>query len=247
MHVAPFRREIDERAYLSEINLMLSIKIGYLVAEQMLCPQEKSQSIDELVHQAAQQVLSNPWYFRYKHHMPAAIENAIQNFSSLKFRRLPQKDNSLDVERFDPWLDSVIAETSIKMMRASGWEVFPISPKDFPPMMKPPIDLEKMSCYEYALRKAGVDEAFPISWQPTDLLGLLPKWGFSPVSNANSRPGDLVVFIKDGTPFHMGIRFRNQILAKPGNEQGFAFVHKVEEAFDDYGREVLFYRRNLLV
>ncbi len=95
--------------------------------------------------------------------------------------------------------------------------------------------------------RAGVEEAFPPIWKDKDLLNLLPQWGFIPVANEASRPGDLVVFVnEDNLPEHMGIRYKDGILAKPGNAQAFAFVHKIEEAFPSYGKKVPFFRRAIL-
>lgn len=132
------------------------------------------------------------------------------------------------------------------MMRANGWEAFHLSEAEVPSSIRLGMPIETISCYEFALMRAGVKEAFPTKWNVTMLLDLLPKWGFVQVSKKGSQPGDLALFTRDGRPTHMGIRYKQDILSKPGNEQRFSFVHTLEEAFPEYGTQVLFFRRQTL-
>jgi hypothetical protein len=93
--------------------------------------------------------------------------------------------------------------------------------------------------------RANVDKAFPCGFSSAEIPDRLTKhWDFVPVKNPKA--GDLVLFLQDDVPVHMGVYYKNKVLSKPGNEQRFAFVHGLEEASRHYGNRVVFFRRSLL-
>jgi len=244
--IIPYQREIGERAYLSQMGLLLAQIVGDSLGRNFLTKDKDSYSIDSLIQNAANRVLSKPMYAGKSQLLNEVIANALKYYPSLEIDEFP-KDPEIPLKRrLDSWCDGLITRAQTVLLRAHGWEVVPLREKDVPTYIFLSEPIEKISCYEFALMRAGVQEAFPVKWNEKDLISLLDRWNFVPVSRENSRPGDLVLFLDEDKPCHMGIRYKKDVLAKPGNNQKFAFVHKIEEAFASYGDQVLFYRRKLL-
>ncbi|MBX7065623.1 MAG: hypothetical protein K1X28_00190 [Parachlamydiales bacterium] len=232
------RRQISERSFLSELNLELAISVGCHLAK------ERPSSIDypAIIQDSADQIIARPQYSEKKIAMQAVIKTANEIYPQMRIKADQINDPEL-------WKALTIAKTQIALLKAFGWEARKVSLNDFPyPMsLGTEIPVELLSCFEYALSYSGVDEAFPVTWQAAELPDLLTKkWGFKTVSKEKSRPGDIVLYLDKGVATHMGVRYKDKVLSKPGNEQMFVFAHELDEAFSCYGDEIRFYRKALL-
>jgi hypothetical protein len=244
---APYLRTIDERAYLSEMNLMFAINMAHVLTHELLIPQMNPKNLDELIQEAAQLVLTNPYFAKRAELLGSVTSNAKIHYPNLEIDRLSIDEAIPLKHRIEDWTKSMVTCAGSALLKASGWEVFPLSDREIPCFIHLPVPLEKISCYEYALMRAGVEEAFIEKLRPEEILGKLQKWDFVTIPKEETRPGDLVVFMKHGKMVHMGIRYKDRILSKPGNDQEFAYLHKAEEAFPSYGNQVLYFRRKILV
>ena len=115
----------------------------------------------------------------------------------------------------------------------------------------------QMTCYERSLldvNEPGVQELFFISdnkelvlIKDESFLWLIDKlnaWGYEMV--ADPEPNDLVLYLQDGKPRHMG-RYVNEgyVCSKPGNNSHYYYHHPINLVWSNYGNEIAFYRKKV--
>lgn len=107
-------------------------------------------------------------------------------------------------------------------------------------MFEIPVEDHFLSCYNYALLKAGV------KWEPAHLNiskeSLLSFLLSQCESISVPHDGDFVLFLQDGELVHLGLSQQGKILSKEGNACRFASLKRLEDLSSEYGNQVLYFR-----
>ena len=149
----------------------------------------------------------------------------------------------LNEQTFEEWMQG--AFTCAKLLRDESFTTAQIQlddamiPSAFPMIGQP---IEELCCYDYAFLRIGEWRPFCYDFEEAELPQLLETWGYLPIGT-KPRPGDLVLFLKDGIPTHLGIcREQGLIESKWGNLLPMAYVHRLEDAPLSYGDKIVYYR-----
>lgn len=105
-----------------------------------------------------------------------------------------------------------------------------------------PVDqqLVALSCFDYAFWRVGEVRAFAYDFSAEELPRLLLDWDYEIVTEPQS--GDLVLFLDEEVATHLGVFYKGLIESKWGNARQVAFLHRIEDAPESYGTQILFYR-----
>jgi len=107
-----------------------------------------------------------------------------------------------------------------------------------------------LSCFDYALleiKERGVREQIftPIGDRlyKEVIDERMQRWGYE--VKESPKEGDLVIYFNGKTYTHMGIYIKDGFVrSKPGNASNYVITHQIHEAFERYGDQVIFYRKN---
>lgn len=244
MSVFTESRTVSDRAYLSEIVCHFAIKMCMPVMRSIA--KENLEAIPKFV-----EVIGNELKEKYAsvQNVEALIREVIAKaraYYALEHEYWHINRESVTEHQVDILEQNIITNAETELLQSFRWEVIQLSETEVPLFIRLTNPIHEVSCFEFALMRAGVEEAFKRPMVMRELPENLFNWGFRQVKMERSRPGDLVLFFSAMRPTHMGIRYKKGVLSKPGNRQRFAYVHAIDEAFQHYGKSVRVYRRNLL-
>jgi hypothetical protein len=191
-------------------------------------------------------------------HVPAACNNALVHH--LVDQLKVSFGNPLIV--FDPEITrQVLDKRSVIARQSIGNEVFPVeeafsneeveilgfgSQENLKKVQQryPLFKRSTLSCYRWALLRAN-DPAVAALLSTTNGLSIefLHQWGYEEVQELME--GDLVLYLKDGEPKHLGIyRGNGKVESKLGSTTPYYDLHAVTSVdYEMYGDQVLFYRK----
>ena len=100
---------------------------------------------------------------------------------------------------------------------------------------------QELCCFDYALCQISETRTLLTEYTNSELPGLLIEWGYQPIRDME--PGDLVLYLKDGFPTHLGLHIGDGLVqSKWGNSAPVAYLHQLETAPVSYGNQVLIFR-----
>lgn len=101
----------------------------------------------------------------------------------------------------------------------------------------------QIRCFEYAFCQIGETRALSRDFNNEELPGLLRSWGYKQISLSDAVPGDLVLYLNQNFPTHLGVyQGKSMVLSKWGNETPVAYLHHALMAPTVYGNKMAFYR-----
>lgn len=241
----PIPRKVDERSYYIFMNIDLGLTIANalpigLTATGKPLPLITKQDFDPFIRGCVESILGTDRYLGHTQHAEALLSNARRHVPAVALGAIESSKKSA----IRKWRKDLAARTEVRLLNGAGWEAEVLTAKDIPHGIRLAGPIEDISCFEFAFMRASVQELLETEWGSEELLSLLAELGF--VSAPQPKAGDLVMFLQEGIPVHMGIWYKNKVLAKPGNEQGFSLLHTLEETYECYGNQVLFFRRSIL-
>lgn len=100
--------------------------------------------------------------------------------------------------------------------------------------------LRPISCYRYAWKMSGNDMRQIVDFK--SFISILQGDRFSCVDKPKDK--DLVLFLQNSKPVHLGIYQNGKILSKEGNQSPVAFIKSLQDMPPEYGDQVLYFRKN---
>jgi hypothetical protein len=244
MNLVSLYRDISDRAVLTDIctGFAFSVtndlqkaaakeaKIHQWDSDQAFTLIYEARAIQDLVARTGKIIGMIPGYAAGKKFIPQVSKQAQEFFQKNNEIIISKEEMSKEpAQRLIDWNHEISNKALKSLLIQNGWQVFDLSSD------------RSMSCFDFALVYANVDAAFEAGVKQEDLLSLLPKWHYEQVEKP--LPEDLVLFLDNNVPVHMGFQTKDGVLSKPGNDWSFAYLHTVDEASTYYGKEVRCFRK----
>jgi hypothetical protein len=107
--------------------------------------------------------------------------------------------------------------------------------------------LQSVSCHDFALLRSKEEGYCELLYygggnKELRLFEFFKNWGYKTVDSPQA--GDLVLYLKDGRPMHTGRYLGNGFVeSKLGNESNLCHKHPLSVVPDDFGSQMVFYRK----